>query len=51
MKVRLIGGPQRAVAVLVSAGPQAGASSQREAIDAFLTALGPIDALVDRIGN
>lgn len=51
MKVRLIGGPQRAVALLVSAGPQAGGSSQREAIDAFLTALGPIDALVDRIGN
>ncbi len=51
MKVRLIGGPQRAVAVLVSAGAQPGGSSPREAIDAFLTALGPVDAFVDRIGN
>ncbi len=51
MKVRLIGGPQRSVAVLVSAGPQAGGSSPREAIDAFLTALGPIDAFADSQGG
>ena len=51
MKVRLIGGPQRAVAVLVSAGAQPGGSSPREAIDAFLAALGPVDAFVDRLGG
>jgi exosortase A len=41
MKVRLIGGPQRAVAVLVS-------SESRAAIDDFLRALGPIAPLADR---
>lgn len=41
MKVRLLGGPQRAVAVLVS-------SESRAAIDAFLAGLGPIDDLADR---
>lgn len=51
MKVRLIGGPQRSVAVLVSAGPQAGGATPREAIDAFLAALGPVDAFVDRLGD
>ena len=51
MKVRLIGGPQRAVAVLVSAGPQPGGASPRETIDAFLATLGPIDALIDRLGS
>jgi len=40
LKVRLLGGPQRAVAVLVS-------SESREAIDAFLAALGPIAPLAD----
>jgi exosortase A len=44
MKTRLFGGPQRAVAVLVSAR-EAGA---RRAIDDFLPALGPIDTLADR---
>ena len=48
MKVRLLGGPQRAVAVLVSAeAPQEGASP-RPAIDAFLARLGPVDAFADR---
>lgn len=51
MKVRLIGGSQQAVAVLVSAGPQAGGASPREAIDAFLAALGPVDAFADRLGG
>ncbi len=51
MKVRLIGGPQRAVAVLVSAGPQPGGASPREAIDGFLAAIGPVDAFVDRLGG
>lgn len=40
MKVRLLGGPQRAVAVLVS-------SESRPVIDAFLRALGPIAPLAD----
>jgi exosortase A len=41
MKVRLLGGPQRAVAVLVS-------SDSRAAIDDFLRALEPIAPLADR---
>ncbi|HYJ53784.1 MAG TPA: exosortase A [Allosphingosinicella sp.] len=41
MKVRLLGGPQRAVAVLVS-------SDSRAAIDDFLRALGPVAPLADR---
>ena len=41
MKVRLFGGPQRAVAVLVS-------GESRVAIDDFLRALGPVAPLADR---
>ncbi len=41
LKTRLFGGPQRAVAVLVS-------SRSRPAIDEFVRALGPIDRLADR---
>jgi exosortase A len=48
MKVRLLGGPQRAVAVLVSAEQPADGSSVRPALDAFVRALGPIDRLADR---
>ncbi|MBV9930718.1 MAG: exosortase A [Alphaproteobacteria bacterium] len=48
MKVHLVGGPQRAVAVLVSAVERAGPGSARPAIDAFLRALGPIHRLADR---
>jgi len=48
MKVRLFGGPQRAVAVLVSAQAPAAATSARPAIDDFLRALGPIAPLADR---
>ena len=44
MKVRLFGGPQRAVAVLVSA-------TEREAIDAFLVAIGPVDAFADSLAG
>jgi exosortase A len=44
MKARLLGGPQRAVAVVVSAG-EPGA---RPALDAFVRALGPVDRLADR---
>lgn len=48
MKIRLFGGPQRAVAVLVSAEAPAQGVSPRPAIDAFLKALGPVDRLADR---
>jgi hypothetical protein len=48
MKARLIGGPQQAVAVLVSAPAPAAGISPRPAIDDFLRALGPVDALADR---
>jgi EpsI family protein len=48
VKVRLLGGPQRAVAVLVSAPAPAEGVSPRPAIDAFLAALGPIAPLADR---
>jgi exosortase A len=51
MKVRLIGGPQRAVAVLVSANPGATGGAPRQAIDAFIAALGPVDQLADRAGG
>lgn len=47
-KARLLGGRQRAVAVLVSAEAPADGVSPRPAIDAFLTALGPIDRLADQ---
>jgi len=48
MKVRLAGGPQRAVAVLVSAQAPAAETSARPAIDDFLRALGPVSPLADR---
>jgi exosortase A len=48
MKTRLIGGPQRAVAILVSAEAPAAGVSPRPAIDAFLEDLGPLDRLADR---
>jgi exosortase A len=48
MKVRLLGGPQRAVAVLVSAEAPGAESDARPAIDDFLRALGPIAPLADR---
>ena len=41
LKMRLLGGPQRAVAILVS-------SDSRAAIDDFVARLGPIDRLADR---
>jgi exosortase A len=47
MKTHLLGGPQRAVAVLVSAEEPAGQGSARPAIDAFLRALGPVAPLAD----
>lgn len=47
LKVRLLGGRQRAVAVLVSAEQPNRGTSARPAIDALLQALGPIDRLAD----
>ncbi|HEY1605978.1 MAG TPA: exosortase A [Allosphingosinicella sp.] len=47
MKARLFGGPQRAVAVIVSAEQPADGSRVRPALDAFLRALGPVDRLAD----
>jgi exosortase A len=48
VKVRLLGGPQRAAAVLVSAPAPAKGVSPRPAIDAFLSSLGDPAALADR---
>jgi exosortase A len=48
VKVRLLGGPQRAVAVLVAAEAPADGLSPRPAIDAFLESLGPVAPLADR---
>jgi exosortase A len=48
VKARLLGGPQRAVAVLVSTRSGADGRSPRPAIDAFLRDLGPIAPLADR---
>jgi len=48
MRVRLLGGPQRAAAVLVSAPAPASGVSARPAIDDFLKALGSVERLADR---
>jgi len=48
MKVRLFGGPQRAVAILVSAQAPAAETEPRPAINDFLQALGPIAPIADR---
>lgn len=48
MKTRLLGGRQRAVALLVSAEAPGSGASARPAIDAFLAALGPVDIAADR---
>jgi hypothetical protein len=48
MKTRLLGGPQRAAALLVSARAPATGVSPRPAIDDFLAALGPVEAITDR---
>jgi len=47
MKTRLLGGPPRAVAILVSAEQPADGASPRPAIDALIRSLGPIDRLAD----
>lgn len=48
LKTRLLGGPQRAVAILVSAEDSAAGVSARPALDDFVRALGPLDRLADR---
>ncbi|HEX6376027.1 MAG TPA: exosortase A [Allosphingosinicella sp.] len=48
VKVRLLGGPQRAVAVLAAAEAPAAGISPRPLLDAFLADLGPIEPLADR---
>ena len=48
IRTRLLGGPQRAVAVMVSAEAPADGASARPAINAFLSALGPVAPLADR---
>ena len=49
LKLHLLGGRQRALAILVSAEQAGPERSARPAIDAFLAALGPIDAFADRL--
>jgi exosortase A len=51
MKAHLLGGPQRAVAVLVSAEQPSDGSSVRPALDGFLRSLGPVDRLADRVAG
>ncbi|MEI9852532.1 MAG: hypothetical protein WDN24_18595 [Sphingomonas sp.] len=46
--MKLLGGPQRAVAVLLSAERDGDAHA---AIGDFLAALGPVDALADRMAG
>jgi exosortase A len=48
IRVRLLGGPQRAVAILVSAPAPSEGLSARPAINAFLSSLGAIAPLADR---
>lgn len=48
LKTRLLGGPQRAVAILVSAEDSAAGVSARPALDDFVRALGHLDRLADR---
>jgi exosortase A len=48
VRARLLGGPQRAVAILVSAEAPADGLSPRPAVDAFLRDMGPVAPLADR---
>ncbi|HEX8223228.1 MAG TPA: exosortase A [Allosphingosinicella sp.] len=48
VRVRLLGGPQRAVAVLIAAQAPADGLSPRPTVDSFLRALGPVEPLADR---
>ncbi len=49
VRIRLLGGPRRAVAIQLSAAAAAASgASPRAAIDDFLAALGPVEAVADR---
>ncbi|TPG43109.1 exosortase A [Sphingomonas koreensis] len=50
LKAKLLGGPQRAVAIHLSAEVTPG-RDPRAAIERFLSALGPLDALADRLSS
>jgi len=50
MKNKLFGGPQQAVAILVSAETR-GEESPRVVIEAFLADLGPVDKLADAMAG
>jgi exosortase A len=51
LKVRLLGGRKRAVAVIVSAPQTVPRQSARPTIDAVLAGLGPVDRLADRLSG
>jgi len=51
LKVRLLGRPQRAVAVVVSAPQIVAGQSARPAIDSFLAGLGPIGQVMDHLSG
>jgi exosortase A len=51
LKVKLLGGRKRAVALIVSAPQIMPRQSARPAIDAFLARLGPVDQLADRLSG
>lgn len=51
LKVRLLGGRKRAVAVIVSAPQVMPRQSARPVIDSFLAALGPVGPLADRLSG
>jgi EpsI family protein len=50
LKTKLLGGPKRAVAILVSAPENAGQGAWPEMID-LLQAIGPVDQLADRMSG
>jgi exosortase A len=51
LKVRLLGGRKRAVALIVSAPQTVPLQNSRPVIDAFLDALGPVDQAMDRLAG
>lgn len=51
LKVRLLGGPKRAVAIIVTAPRTMPGQSARTSIDDFLASLGPVDKVADRLSG
>ena len=51
LKVRLLGGPKRAVALIATAPRTMPGQSARGAIDDFLARLGPVDAVADHLSG